>query len=113
MKYKHFPGSRSSSPQSGPSTYSDNTELRAEVIHLRNRKQQLDEECHLLRHENEMLVQELQEIQTGKPFYQNGGIGIPVSVNITLHRVIHKVPPGFPNSTAQQPRQTRQKRAYQ
>lgn len=85
MKYKHFPASRSSSPQSGPSTYSDNTELRAEIIHLRNLKQQLDEECRLLRHENEMLVQELQEIQTGKPFYQNGGVGIPVSVNITLY----------------------------
>lgn len=85
MKYKHFPGSRSSSPQSGPSTYSDSAELRAEIIHLRNLKQQLDEECHLLRHENEMLVQELQEIQTGKPFYQNGGVGIPVSVNITLY----------------------------
>ena len=34
-----------------------------------------------------MLVQELQEIQTGKPYYQNGGVGIPVSVNITLHGV--------------------------
>jgi hypothetical protein len=30
-------------------------------------------------------VQELQEIQTGKPFYQNGGVGIPVSVYITLY----------------------------
>jgi hypothetical protein len=45
----------------------------------------LYEECRLLRHENEMLVQELHEIQTGKPFYQNGGVGIPVSVNITLY----------------------------
>jgi len=91
MKYKHFPGSRSSSPHSGPSTYSDNAELRAEVIHLRNLKQQLDEECHLLRHDNEMLVQDLQEIQTGKPFYQNGGVGIPVSVNITSYLVLHAV----------------------
>ena len=88
MKYKYFPGSRSSSPQSGPSTYSDNAELRAEIIHLRNLKQQLDEECHLLRRENEMLVQELQEIQTGKPYYQNGGFGIPVSVNITLYFMV-------------------------
>jgi hypothetical protein len=85
MKYKHFLGSRSSSPQSGPSTYSDNAELRAEVIHLHNLKQQLDEDCHLLRHENEMLVQELQEIRTGKPYYHNGGVGIPVSMNITLY----------------------------
>jgi len=83
MKHKHFPGSRSSSPQSGPSTYSDNAELRAEIINLRSLKQHLDEECHLLRRENEMLVQELQEIQTEKPYYQNGGVGIPVSVNIT------------------------------
>ena len=30
-----------------------------------------------------------------------------------MYRVIHKSPPGFPNSTAQQPRQTRQKGAYQ
>jgi hypothetical protein len=84
IRHKPLSSSRSSSPQSGPSTYYDNTELRAELIYLRNLKQQLDEECLALRQQKEVLVQELLDIQIGKPYHQNGGVGIPVSVNITL-----------------------------
>lgn len=82
-------GSRSSSPQNGPSTFPDNVDLRAELIHLHNLKQQLDEECHVLRHQKEVLVQDILEIQTGKSYYQNGGAGIPVSVNMTLQFSCH------------------------
>ncbi|XP_069682969.1 ninein homolog isoform X2 [Periplaneta americana] len=79
MRSKILPGSRSSSPQSGPSTYSDNAELRAELIRLRNLKEQLDEECQVLRQQKEDLVQDVLDIQTGKPHHQNGGVGMPFS----------------------------------
>lgn len=82
-------GSRSTSPQSGPSTFPDNADLRAELIHLHNLKQQLDEECHVLRHQKEVLVQDVLEMQTGKSYFQNGGAGIPVSVNMTVQFSCH------------------------
>jgi hypothetical protein len=84
IRYRPLAASVSSSPHSRPSVYPDNADLQAELIRLHNLKQQLDEECNVLRHQKEVLVQDVLEIQTGKSYYQNGGIGIPVSVNMTM-----------------------------
>ncbi|PSN57236.1 hypothetical protein C0J52_05004 [Blattella germanica] len=72
------PSSRSSSPPSGPSTYSDNAELRAELIRLHNIKDQLNEECQVLQQQKETLVQEVLDIQAARS-QQNGNIGMPFS----------------------------------
>ena len=73
--------SRSSSPQSGPSTYSDNCELRSDVLRLHNLKEQLGEECEVLHHKKEALLQELN--QPGKA-HMNGNVSMSFSFPVSI-----------------------------
>ncbi|KAJ9587226.1 hypothetical protein L9F63_019250, partial [Diploptera punctata] len=79
VKNKMVLSSRSSSPQSGLSTCSENVELRTDVVHLHNLRERLHEECQVLQQKKEALLREILDIQASNG-HVNGSVGMPFSL---------------------------------